>query len=260
MLIREFLCVLEHGLMLFHVGYSQQEGSQDQFLRSNLISALYSFVTQVEDDTIDSLRMGKVTLMFKRQKELIFILALDSSINPAWCESEFNALLQEFFKTFLEVQWQQETVLDLSTFDTFKIVVKQRLYTLNKRAELLKLLHDEQLISEDDYPQNDFDCLGAVVARRLLDRYRNQLIEAIHQKNRTFYIVDKLLDWLEGSHVVRSDTTYILDCVTCALCHTVAECFFETFLETVLTQLGYETHVKEAQTSSLKYLQIISLF
>ena len=69
MLIREFLCVLEHGLMLFHVGHPQQEGSQDQFLRSNLISALYSFVTQVEDDTIDSLRMDKVTLLFRKQEE-----------------------------------------------------------------------------------------------------------------------------------------------------------------------------------------------
>lgn len=131
MLIREFLCVLEHGLMLFHVGHSQQEGNPDQFLRSSLISALYSFANQVENDTIDALRMGKVTLMFKKQRELIFILVLDSSIYPIWCEEALTALLKEFFQRFPEVQWEQETVLDLQTFDSFKIVVAQRLQTLN---------------------------------------------------------------------------------------------------------------------------------
>jgi len=84
MLIREFLCVLEHGLMLFHVGLSYSKDKSDLFLRSSLISALYSFATQVEDDTIDVLRMGKVSLLFNKQQELIFIMVLDSSIDPAW--------------------------------------------------------------------------------------------------------------------------------------------------------------------------------
>ena len=256
MLIREFLCVLEHGLMLFHAGHPQLEGSHDQFLRSNLISALYSFVAQVEDDTIDSLCMDKVTLLFLKQDELIFILALDSSIDSAWCSDEFHHLVESFFQTFPEVQWQQETVLNLQTFDSFKILVKQRLLTLNKRVELLKLLLDERLISKNEYPHYGFDCLGAVVAGRLLQKYHYQIVDAIRQKNPTLPIADKLLDWLDVDHVARSDETYILDCGTCALCHGFTDCFFESFLETLLAPLGYETHVKIPQKSSIKYVQL----
>lgn len=70
MLIREFLCVLEHGLMLFHVGLSSSKDKPDPFLRSSLISALYSFAAQVEDDTIDVIRMGKVSLLFNKSKTI----------------------------------------------------------------------------------------------------------------------------------------------------------------------------------------------
>ncbi|MHA2246423.1 MAG: hypothetical protein ACXADY_15895 [Candidatus Hodarchaeales archaeon] len=258
MMIREFLCVLEYGLMLFHVGHPQQKGKHDQFLRSNLISALYSFVTQVENDTIDSLRMDKVTLLFQKQDELIFILALDSSIDSAWCMNEFHHLVEVFFQTFPEVQWQQGTILDLRTFETFKILVKQRLHTLNKRVELLKLLLDERLIAKNEYPHHGLDCLGAVVAGRLLQRYHYHILDAIRQKNSTLHIADKLLDCLEGGHVTRSGTVYIFDCDTCALCHGFTGCFFESLVETLLIPLGYETHVKIPQKSSMKYVQISS--
>ena len=256
MLIREFLCVLEHGLMLFHVGHPHQESKTDNFLRSSLISALYSFASQVENDSIDALRMGKVILMFKKQRKLIFILTLDSSVDPTWCEEELNDLLRVFFQRFPETQWEKETVLDLRTFDVFKTVVTQRLRTLNKRVELLKLLVDERLITKDKYPHHGFDCLGAVVAGRVLQKYHNNLVEAINRKIPTLPIVDKLIDWLEGSHITRTDTTYILNCNTCALCHAAPDCFFETFLETILPQLGYKMHVVIPQHSAMKYLHL----
>lgn len=108
LLIREFLCVLEHGLMLFHVGLSSSKDKPDLFLRSSLISALYSFATQVEDDTIDALRMGKVSLLFNKQQELIFIMVLDSAIDPAWCKHEIIELQRKFFTQFPSVQWQRQ--------------------------------------------------------------------------------------------------------------------------------------------------------
>ncbi len=135
MLIREFLCVLEHGLMLFHVNHTSSDHSEhcDQFLRTNLISALYSFVSQVEGDTIDALRMGKVTFLFQKKSELIFILTVDSTIDASWCKADFQTLLHEFFQTFPEVQWQHTSVLDLRTFEPFKLVVRQHLHKLNRR-------------------------------------------------------------------------------------------------------------------------------
>jgi hypothetical protein len=215
-----------------------------------LISALYSFANQVEDDTIDALRMGKVTLMFKKQRELIFILVMNSSIDPTWCEESLTALLKEFFQRFPEIQWEQETVLDLQTFDSFKIVVARHLQTLNKRVTLLKLLLDERLIKQDEYPQHGFECLGAIVAGRLLQKHQYKLVEAIKEQIPTLPIVDKLLDWLEGSHVARMNSTYVLDCCTCALCHEKTDCFFESFLETFLSPLGHETQVHVLQKSS----------
>ncbi len=247
MLIREFLCVLEHGLMLFHVGLFSSKDKPDLFLRSSLISALYSFVTQVEDGTIDVLRMGKVSLLFNKRQELIFIMVLDSSIDPAWCKQEIIVLQREFFKQFPSVQWQQETVLDLSLFESYRELATTRLRTLNKRVELLKLLLDEQLIKEEDYPQTGFDCLGNVVAGRLLEKHHNQLVAARTQSEGLLHIVDKFLNWLESSHVARSGMTYLLDCHTCARCQVETECFFLTFLETVLAYLGYDTVLQQPQ-------------
>lgn len=261
MLIREFLCVLEHGLMLFHVNHTFDEHSEhpDQFLRTNLISALYSFVSQVEGDTIDALRMGKMTLLFQKRSELIFILTLDSSIDASWCEADFQSLLTEFFQAFPEVQWQHTSVLDLRTFEPFKILVRRHLRKLNRRLELLKFLLDERLITKDEYPSHSLDCLGAIVAGRLLQKYHSQVFETLSRNLPTLPLVDKFLDGLDEGHVVRTDSTYVLDCTTCALCDTGVECFFEAFLESISVHLGCETHVSVPNPAFQKHIQISSV-
>jgi hypothetical protein len=241
--------------MLFHVGLSSSKDKPDLFLRSSLISALYSFATQVENDTIDVLRMGKVSLLFNKQQKLIFILVLDATIDPGWCKHEIIDLQREFFKQFPSVQWQQETVLDLSLFESYRELATTRLRTLNKRVKLLKLLLDEQLIKEEDYPQIGFDCLGNIVAGRLLEKYHNQLIAARAQSSKLLYIVDKFLNWLEGSHVARSGMSYLLDCHACALCQVETECFFLTFLETVSAYLGFDIVIRQPQTFQ-RYLSL----
>ncbi|MFX1515324.1 MAG: hypothetical protein ACFFC6_03385 [Promethearchaeota archaeon] len=250
MLIREFLCVLEHGLMLFHVSHTSQE-HPDQFLRSNLISALYSFASQVEQDRIDALRMGKVTLLFQKQSELIFILTLDSSIDAKWCQADFQFLLDEFFRVFPEVHWQHTSVLDLRTFEPFKLLVKQFLNKVNRRLELLKLLLNERLITKDEYPFHSLDCLGTLVAGRLLQKYHSQVFETLSRNLPTLPLVDMFLDGLEEDHVVRTDTTYILDC------DTGVDSFFEAFLDTILRHLGYETRIINSQATSQKSLYTI---
>jgi hypothetical protein len=261
MLIREFLCVLEHGLMLFHVNHTSNEHSEqpDQFLRTNLISALYSFVSQVEGDTIDALRMGKVTLLFQKRSELIFILTLDSRIDASWCEADFQSLLNDFFQTFPEVQWQHTSVLDLRTFEPFKTLVRQHLQKLNRRLELLKLLLDERLITTDEYPSHSLDCLGTIVAGRLLQKYHSQVFEILSHNLPTLPLVDKFLDGLDEDHVVRTDSTYVFDCSACALCDTGVECFFEGLLESISMHLGCETHVSGPHPAFQKHIQISSV-
>ncbi|MFW9904451.1 MAG: hypothetical protein ACFFFH_08975 [Candidatus Thorarchaeota archaeon] len=260
MLIREFLCVLEHGLMLFHVNHASYEHSEqpDQFLRTNLISALYSFVSQVEGDTIDALRLGKVTLLFQKRSELIFILTLDSHIDTSWCEVDFQILLHEFFRAFPEVQWQHTSVLDLRTFEPFKTLIRHHLRKLNRRLELLKLLLDERLITKDEYPSHSLDCLGTIVAGRLLQKYHSQVFEILSRNLPTLPLVDKFLDSLDEGYVVRTDNTYILDCRVCALCDSGVECFFEAFLEVISMHLGCETHISVQDRAFQKYIQISS--
>lgn len=67
------------------------------------------------------------------------------------------------------------------------------------------------------------------------------------QSDGLLHIVDRFLNWLESSHVARSGMTYLLDCHTCALCQVETECFFLTFLETVLAYLGYDTVIRQPQ-------------
>ena len=48
--------MLDSGTLLFHREY-QPSDDTDVALRANLISAIYSFVTTVEHDSIDFIRM-----------------------------------------------------------------------------------------------------------------------------------------------------------------------------------------------------------
>ncbi|MHA2055953.1 MAG: hypothetical protein ACW99F_20480, partial [Candidatus Hodarchaeales archaeon] len=82
MIIREFLCIHESGTVLFHRKY-QTGDSTDIMLRSGLISALYNYAAEVENDAIDLLQMSKVTLFFKkREHPVLFVFFIESTINP----------------------------------------------------------------------------------------------------------------------------------------------------------------------------------
>ena len=243
MLIREILCELDHGLMLFQVQLPDHEDASDNFLRSSLISTLYSFVSQIEEDTINALQMTKVTFMFRKRDDLIFMLALDSTINPARCEAELEYLIQKFFKTFPEAQWQGEVALNLRIFDTFKEEVKKHLVRLNTRLELGTMLLNGRLITDDDFLEREFEVLGSVVAQRLFQSY--QLAEPIQQRQNVLVIVDKILDSLNGSHIEREATHYVLDCDVCLLCHSPSDCFFETFLNTILSHLHFKITISQ---------------
>jgi len=212
----------------------------------------------VEGDTIDALRMGKVTFLFQKKAELIFILTVDSSIDASWCEADFQTLLHEFFQAFPEFQWQHTSVLDLGTFEPFKILVRQHLQKINRRLELLKGLHDDRLITMDEYPSHSLDCLGTIVAGRVLQKYHFQVFETLRRNLPPLPLVDMFLDGLDENYVVRTDTTYVFDCSACALCDTGVDCFFEAFLESIFMYLGCETHVSVPHVAFQKHIQILN--
>jgi len=242
-LIREFLCLVEHQGMLFHLKYPPEDVSSDIIVRSSLISALYSFAAQVENDTLDSLKMEKETLLFKKSEGLIFVLFLDSSVNPDWFKVELDFIQLQFFKRYPEKEWLKDQILNLSIFDTFKPFVNERLIFLNRKVSFIMLLIDEGLITEEDYQEKEMRTLASIVAKKLMIKSQDQILALKLNEKDILNIVDKMVDYIEGTHIERTEGAYNLTCNICSICNNMSECFFEEFLDIILTHLGYETHV-----------------
>ena len=174
MIIREFLIIHESGTVLFHRKY-QTGNSTDIILRSGLISALYNYATEVEDDAIDILQMSKVSLFFKkREQPLLFVFFIESEVNPLWCEEEINILIERFFQKYPEVIWKRE-ILDLSTFYSFDDIADEVLLALGKKIDLLLFLIEDGLLLEEEYLQEELPSLGRKVGMRSIEKLNNSL-------------------------------------------------------------------------------------
>ena len=95
-MIREFFVIRDSGALLFHRQYRDTDTDVD--LRAGLISALYSFVVTVENDSIDYIRMKKFSILFNKKENYIFCLFLDSRVHPVLGEGELAILQQRFFE------------------------------------------------------------------------------------------------------------------------------------------------------------------
>ncbi len=241
MIIREFLCIHESGTVLFHRKY-QTGNSTDIILRSGLISALYNYATAVENDAIDILQMSKVSLFFKkREQPLLFVIFIESTINPQWCEKEIDFLLERFFIRFPEVMWQRE-VVDISIFESFSKDADEILIPLGKKIALLLFLIEDGLLTEEEYLQEGLDTLGRKIGNRLLEKHHDSFKQAL-SKGQNFVLarIDKLVMQLDGEHVKREDLRYFLHCDGCFFCQIEKSgCFFEEFLSSLLSSLGIE--------------------
>ena len=240
MVIREFLCVHEHGIVIYHRKYQQfGDDSEDIVLRSGLISALYSFALKVEKDAIDALRMEKVTMLFKKREQLIFVLFLNSSVNPTWCERAIEALQRKFFERFPETLWQRE-IVQPARFTIFKEDTDNILLPLAKKLALILFLINEGLIAEEDYIERDFETLGSIVATKLMEKNHDLIDHAMTQgQGCVLTQVDRMLELLNGKQFERNSTAYFLECSNCYICsNNKQECFFEGFLVTILSTLG----------------------
>ncbi|MHA1976114.1 MAG: hypothetical protein ACW98F_17890 [Candidatus Hodarchaeales archaeon] len=239
MIIREFLCIHESGTVLFHRKY-QTGNSTDIILRSGLISALYNYATAVEDDAIDILQMSKVSLFFKkREQPLLFVIFIESTINPQWCEKEIDHLLERFFTRFPEVMWQRE-VVDISIFESFTADADEILLPLGKKIALLLFLIEDGLLTEKEYLQEGLDTLGRKIGNRLLEKHHESFKQALSKgQNYVLTRIDQLVMQLDGEHVKREDLRYFLQCKDCYFCKVDKNgCFFEEFLSILLSSLG----------------------
>ena len=235
MIIREFLIIHESGTVLFHRKY-QTGNSTDIILRSGLISALYNYATEVEDDAIDILQMSKVSLFFKkREQPLLFVFFIESEVNPLWCEEEINILIERFFQKYPEVIWKRE-ILDLSTFYSFDDIADEVLLALGKKIDLLLFLIEDGLLLEEEYLQEELPSLGRKVGMRSIEKYHNSFKNSLEKgENYVLALIDRLISQLNGDNIIREDNNYLIDCKQCffQICDK-DQCFFEEFLHTIL--------------------------
>ncbi|MFX1249592.1 MAG: hypothetical protein ACFFBQ_19530 [Promethearchaeota archaeon] len=247
MIIREFLCIHEYGMVIFHRKYPPQEDSTDIIIRSGLISALYNFATETEKDSIDFLRMEKVQLFFKKHDLLLFVIFIDSSISPnlvKLCESNFDLLQKTFFKQFPEVQWQKE-IIDLCEFESFNNDADRILAALGKKLNLLQFLNDDGLLLEEDLLESEIGILGAKVGTKLLERNHDQLVHALTQNTEYALMeVDKILAYLDAEHIERNDNQFTLHCGKCYICdENESDCFFNDLLITLFSPLNLNLQI-----------------
>ena len=238
LIIREFLCIHESGTVLFHRKY-QTGSSTDIILRSGLISALYNYATEVEDDAIDILQMSKVSLFFKKRKQpILFVFFIESTINPAWCEQEIDQLIERFFKRFPELIWERD-IIDLSVFEEFNEEADEILLALGKKLDLLLFLIGDGLLTEEEYLQEGLGAMGRNIGVRFLEKHHNSFEEALAKgKNFILTQIDNLLNQLDGEVVKREDDSYIIYCKECSLCKPEEEgCFYEEFLNSLVGRL-----------------------
>ncbi|MFX0181850.1 MAG: hypothetical protein ACFE95_02110 [Candidatus Hodarchaeota archaeon] len=246
--IREFLIVHEYGTVIFHRRYYGE--SKDITIRSGLISAIYSFTAEVENDSIDILRMEKISLIFIKRDLLIFVVFLDSTVNPEFCKNDIDLLANLFFNRFPEVLWQTE-IIDLAKFTPFKEDADKFFQELNRKLELILFLIDEGLMSEEEYFEYELGPLGSMIGERLLERKYHQFASALSQdQNSVLSQIDHVLEQLSGEHIERYNMfNFIVNCEKCFICNNnPSNCFYEGLLSSMLTSLriDYEISFNES--------------
>lgn len=245
MIIREFLVLHEHGTVVFHRKYHKIADSKDIVLRSGLISALYTFASQVENDAIDKLQMEKVTLLFKKKENLIFILFLDSQINPELLEEEITHIQREFFKIYPELLWRRE-IVNIAQFKEFNSVIDRILLPLNDIIELKQSYIAEGYITEEECKNYTFSDLGSLIAKRLLEKFYDSLLFSRKEGEDSVLIqIDNIIEILGGDNIERRNNSYLLNCEKCKLCNqSEEECFFENLIREILESLNLDVSIK----------------
>ena len=212
-------------------------------LRSGLISALYNYAAEVENDAIDLLQMSKVTLFFKkREQPVLFVFFIESTINPLWCEDEINQLLEIFYQRFPEILWQRE-ILDLSIFEVFKADADKILVNLGKKIEILLFLTEEGLITEEEYLQEELGTIGRLVADRILKKQYNLFKEALSKGEYALItLIDKIILQLHGECVKREGKTVYIHCERCSFQQqNITSCFFEELIQGLANSLQLDS-------------------
>jgi hypothetical protein len=225
-------------------------------LQANLVSALVSFTTQVKEDTIESIRMSREQMFFRRQKEIIFILVVDSEVRSKWVERPLAEIHDDFCKQFPSVLLTrgESLVFDVTQFDPFKTQAAAKFNRLDAQLNLLLLLIEENLITEDEVQDVDPLEWTILVSGRLLKQ--SSMYRRSWKIRHRLQLVDLLLERIESNFISRIENEFTLDCVNCGVCEDHFHCFYFEILETLLTHLNIEYDVYWDEISQIRTISI----
>ncbi len=149
MTLKELFILKDSGLLLFHHRFSGEE-EKDPTLTSGLLAAVFHFAQQVEQDTIDFIRMRKVAFIFRRSKGLLFVISLDSQVNPLLFEEALPIIEHKFLRQFPDATLDH--LPNMAEYDPFREELTSFLKPLEMKARLVNEtawmlgIREEQLI------------------------------------------------------------------------------------------------------------------
>ncbi|MFW9855021.1 MAG: hypothetical protein ACFFFG_08160 [Candidatus Thorarchaeota archaeon] len=254
--IKALIGIIEHGGLLFHLAFPDIDPPPSAILQANLVSALVSFTTQVKEDTIESIYMSREKMFFRRQEGIIFILVVDSEVRSKWVERPLAEIHETFCRQFPSVllTCSESLVFDVTQLDPFKMQAAAKLSLLDAHLNLLSLLVDEKLITEDEVQDIDPLEWTSTVSARLLKQSSTygRSWKTLHR----LQLVDLLLERIESNHVSRNENDFTLNCAECKLCEKHLYCFYTEILEILLTHLNIEYDVHWDEISQIGTISI----
>ncbi|MFW9779232.1 MAG: hypothetical protein ACFFE8_10295 [Candidatus Heimdallarchaeota archaeon] len=254
--IKALIGIIEHGGLLFHLTFPDIDPPPSAILQANLVSALVSFTTQVKEDTLESIRMSREQMFFRRQEGIIFILVVDSKVKYNWVAKPLADIHETFCRQFPSVLLTcgESLVFDVTQFDPFKIQAAARFNLLDAHLNLLLLLLDETLIKEEEVQDLDPLEWTSIVSGRLLKQ--NSLYGRSWKTIHRLQLVELLLERIESYHISRVDREFTLNCAECRLCENQFDCFYLEILETLLSHLHIEYEVHWDEVSQIRTVSI----
>ncbi len=165
MALKEVFILKDSGLLLFHHRFSGED-QKDPSLTSGLLAAVFHFAQQVEQDTIDFIRMRKVAFIFRRSRGLLFVISLDAQVNPLLFENALPTMEQKFLTMF------PHAILDhlpnIADYDPFREEITAFLKPLEMKARLISEVAWMLGIREEHLMEWPLEDIARAVIRKIL--------------------------------------------------------------------------------------------
>ncbi len=177
MILKELFVIKDSGLLLFHHRFSGRN-EKDPTLTSGLLAAVFHFAQQVEQDTIDFIRMRKVSFIFRRSKGLLFVMSLDTQINPLLFEETLPVIERKFLQRFPEAT--SDNLPNMADYDPFREEITSFLKPVEMKARLVNEAAWMLGIREEQLMEWSLEDIALAIMHKLLTTKGDLLQEQLN--------------------------------------------------------------------------------